>query len=78
MLGRLGSVVPGSQLGDLVDGMAGGDADQDVTEIGVGFDPAHLRGFDEGGYDGPMTCPAVAAGEESVLHGQLLGVLVTM
>ena len=68
-----GGVIPRSQLGDLVDGVAGCNAGQNVLEIGEGLDSAHLRGLDEGGHDGPMPCAAVAAGEEGILHGQLLG-----
>ena len=73
MSGWSGNVVPGSQFCDLVDGMAVGYADQHVFEIGEGLDAAHFCGFDEGGDDGPVSGAAVAAGEEGIFDGELLG-----
>ena len=66
-------VVPGSQLGDFVDFVPCCDADQNVPEIGVGFDPAHFCRFDEGCDDGPMPGAAITAGEEGIFDGKLLG-----
>ena len=59
--------VPGQQLADAVDGMAGEELGEDVGEIGLGIDGVQFAGFDERGEDRPVLAAAIGAGEERVL-----------
>jgi hypothetical protein len=67
-----GLVVPRREFTDAVDGVAGGNADQGVAQIGEGLDPAQLARFDETCDQSPMLSTAVAAREEGILDCELL------
>ena len=50
--------------------MVGGDAFEDIAEVGVGIDAVELAGLDQRGEDRPVFSAFVGAGEESVLAVQ--------
>ena len=67
-----GHVVPRREFGDTVDGMAGGDADQYVAQIGEGLDATEATSFDDAGHQCPMHGPTVATGEKRIADRELL------
>ena len=52
--------------------MAVGDADEQIAQVGVGFNTIHLAASDQTGKSGPVTATFIVAGKERIaaVHGR--------
>src|SRR5260370_40084756 len=79
-----GSPAPGQEVVDLL-GRVGGEASEDVAQVGFGIEAVELGGLDQGVHGGGALAAVVGAGEQPVLaaegdgaHGAFGGVVVDL